>query len=54
MTTPNQSPATPDDAITDAIAWLEELANDGDCADWVIEKHREIAAALRAIKSNGK
>lgn len=28
--------------------WLRELADGGDCADWVVEKHREMARLIDA------
>lgn len=43
-------PPTPDGgALREAADWMQDLADDGNCADWVIEKHRELAAKLRAL-----
>lgn len=39
------------DALQDAVSWLEELAEDGNSAGWVIEKHTELAGKINAALS---
>jgi len=36
-------------AIKEAADWMQELADEGDSAGWVIEKHGDLAARLRSL-----
>jgi len=39
------------EALRECADWLKELADDGDTADWVIKKHRELATKIGAIST---
>ncbi len=35
--------------LDEAVEWLQELHDDGDAADWALDKHAEMANNLRQI-----